>query len=322
MTPYWRTVSFKNLPDYFLFFLLLLSLLFFKSNATPYSNRFKTDTFIIKDGFDNERLSVEWRNALIPRMTRERLDSFSLLQRKITAEELAWKKLIQSKTGLWNSFRDSLLIPFTNLKLPDTICVMLGLFGSDDGFTYGPQTVCLDLTALQSVYGPASLAENNSRIDRIFAHEYTHLLHKVWAHQHQLKLSTFRDSILWECLYEGIGMYRSLNPRWVSVQGILPDVSKKALENLYPIFVRQLITIQQNSLFTTEEKKRLNKNLSRGNVNQKWGAFPIAIWLSLEANGDDKKLQQWIDLGPVSVIELAKKYLPADLNQQFREVFK
>ncbi|MFC0771951.1 hypothetical protein [Terrimonas alba] len=312
----------KKLFISLLLFTFAFSLFTTQLRSSPIYNHSKKDTIIVKDGFEKERLSAIWKNALVTRISKEQLDSFSQLRREIVAGEIAWKKLIESKSRYWNSFRDSLAIPFSNLKLPDTIPVLLGLFGSDDGFTYGSQTVCLDLTALQTAYGSASLPENNNRIDRIFAHEYTHLLHKAWKQQHNLSLANFRDSILWECLYEGIGMYRSLNPKWIPIHGELPELSKKSLDNLYPVFVDRLITIEQNSLLTTEEKEQLNKNLSRGNVNQKWGAFPVAIWLSLVADSDDEKLQNWVNKGPVAVIELAKKYLPAELNQKFSAVFK
>lgn len=267
-------------------------------------------------------MAEEWKNALSNRMSRERLDSFARLQRTLTNEELAWKELIISKAVTWNTLKDSLAIPFTSVEISDTIYILTGFRGNDDGFTYGYQTVCLDLTALHNAYEHADLAENNNRIDRIFAHEYTHLLHKLWAKNKGLKLETFKDSILWECLYEGIGMYRSLNPKWMPVNGKLPTLTKTTLENLYPLFVDRLTAIETTKVLTTEEKERLNKNLSRGQVNQKWGAFPIAIWLALEANGDDKKLQAWINKGPASVILLAKKYLSGSHEQKFSGTFK
>jgi len=290
--------------------------------AAPVLIEIEKDTIIIKTGITNERISAEWKITLTSRMNRERIDSFGRLQRALTKEEQAWKKLIASRTKTWNTFKDSLVVPFDDVQISDTINVLLGFLGNDDGFTYGYQTVCLDLTALNNAYGQADLPENNNRIDRIFAHEYTHLLHKIWANNKGLRLETFKDSILWECLYEGTGMYRSLNPKWMPVAGELPGLSKTTLENLYPIFVDRLTTIETAKTLTLEEKERLNKNLSRGSVNQKWGAFPVAIWLALEADGDDEKLKSWISRGPESVIQLAKKYLTADHQQKLNAVFK
>jgi len=303
-----------------LFLLTFCTILSARAFADPY--KIKNDTIIIKEGIAGKMITAEWGNALTSRMSKAYIDSLARLQRDLTTEERAWKDLIASKTDIWNTFNDSLAVPFADLKISDTIYILPGYRGSDDGFTYGYQTVCLDLTALNSAYGRAELPENNNRIDRIFAHEYTHLLHKAWAKNYGLKLETFKDSILWECLYEGIGMYRSLNPQWMPVNGELPGLTKTTLENLYPIFVERLSTIETMDTLTPEEKDQLNKNLSRGSVNQKWGAFPVAIWLALEANGDDKKLQAWISKGPASVIQLAKKYLTGDHQQKFISTFK
>lgn len=290
--------------------------------ASPSQKETGKDTIIIKPGIIKEMISADWKNVLTSRESKEYIDSLGRLQRALTAEEQLWEHLIASKTKTWNRFKDSLEVPFVDIEISDTIYVLPGYRGRDDGFTYGYQTICLDLTALNKEYGRADLLENNNRIDRIFAHEYTHLLHKLWAKKMELKLQIFRDSILWECLYEGIGMYRSLNPKWIPVHGVLPDITKEALDNLYPLFVERLITIQNNSALTAEEKKQLNKNLSRGAVNQKWGAFPVAIWLSLESNGDDKKLRGWINKGPATVIQLAKKYLTGEHRQKFVNTFK
>ncbi|HKO82510.1 MAG TPA: hypothetical protein VJU78_19005 [Chitinophagaceae bacterium] len=310
-----------RLPVYMLFVLFLFFYITKSAIAFPLPKKIK-DTIIIKPGILNEMVSADWKNALSSRMSKEYIDSLARLQRALTAEEQSWENLLHPKTKTWNTYKDSLAAPFVNVEISDTTYVLLGYRGRDDGFTYGYQTVCLDLTALNSEYGRADLPENSNRIDRIFAHEYTHLLHKLWAKKMELKLQAFRDSILWECLYEGIGMYRSLNPKWIPVQGVLPDITKAALDNLYPTFVDRLITIQTNNALTAEEKKQLNKNLSRGAVNQKWGAFPVAIWLSLESNGDDKKLRDWINKGPAAVIQLAKKYLNGEHRQKFTDTFK
>ena len=276
---------------------------------------------IVKMGIADQRISGDWRATLRDRMSKEDIDSLGKVKRKLTTEETEWKDLIVSKTAEWNSYRDSLAVPFHKIILPDTIYVMLGFLGDDDAFTFEKQTVCLDLTALSRVYGKADLDENGSRINRIFAHEYTHLLHKEWARKAGYSPTTFLDEILWECLYEGIGMYRSLNPSWFPVSDTLPSLAQSALRELYPVFTERLVTIKKNTSLSESEKQRLHANLSRGTVNKKWGALPVAIWLSLEAKGDDKKLVKWIDEGPLAVIELAKKYLTADNKDKLSKVF-
>ena len=276
---------------------------------------------IVKTGIKDQQISDEWKAALRSRMSDVSLDSMGSIKRKLTTEEAEWRALIISKATAWNGYRDSLAVPFQNIYLPDTVYVMLGFLGVDDGFTFERQTVCLDLTALSNTYGKASLEENTSRINRIFAHEYTHLLHKEWARKTGYSANTFLDEILWECLYEGIGMYRSLNPRWLPSNDSLPAITRAALDELYPIFTERLITVKQSNQLSDDQKKRLQANLSRGNVNKKWGALPVAIWLLLEAKGDERRLAKWIDIGPLAVIALAKKYLPADNRDKLSSVF-
>jgi hypothetical protein len=205
--------------------------------------------------------------------------------------------------------RDSLGVPFGKTSTPDVIYVMVGFLWKDDGFTYGLNTVCLDVTAMLQNYGSASLAENSNRIDRIFAHELTHVIHKNWVDQNKVEIKTFRDSILWECLYEGIGMYRSLNARWFPKNGVMPEETQNALNELQPIFREKIKEINSKAYFSQTEKVNIKSNLSRRPVPKKWGAFPVAIWLYLEANGDDKKLRQWVEKGPESIILLSEKYL-------------
>jgi hypothetical protein len=292
---------------FFLFFLLIATI----GNAQ--------DVIIIKPGIIDDRLSPEWKEALITRMPKEAIDSFGAIRRKLTVEELAWQRLIASKLPAWNQYRDSLDAPFPSQTLHDTIYVMPGYLGNDDGFTFGPQIVCIDLTALYRAYGAATLEENDSRIDRIFAHEYTHLLHKAWARDNKPELRTFKDSILWECLYEGLGMYRSLNQRWLPVNGILPAATTKVLEELYPVFTERMIRIHTAKDLSAMEKESLNTNLSRGPVQKKWGAFTVAIWLVLETGGDPQKLAECINAGPATVIRLAKKYLPKSASLPFTQ---
>ena len=266
-------------------------------------------TILVERAVSNERLSARWLQAIASRVEPALLDSMSSLRRNYTTAETAWLRLLETRAGYWGPWLDSLAVPFVPISLPDTILVMAGYSGSDDGFTFQGNTVCFDLTALQDNYGDAADSVNLNRIDRLFAHEFTHLLHKEWARATHLRLTDFRDSILWECIYEGIGMYRSLTPKWLPVNGQLPPLTEKTLQELYPRFRNRIGRIQSGQALTEEEKQHLHKNLSRGQVHQKWGALPVAIWLSLEAAGEDRNLQRWIRKGPEGVLDLARKYL-------------
>jgi hypothetical protein len=267
---------------------------------------------VVEAGVYQNQISQQWIDALQSRQSKAYIDSLTLVSRPMNAAEQSWLQLMQSKAVYWNTLRDSLQVPFNGINLKDTVYVLTGYLGEDDGFTYQDNTICFDLTAFQENYDSATLPENNNRIDRIFAHEYTHLLHKAWVKKTNLTLKNFKDSILWECLYEGIGMYRSLSKKWMLQNDTLPLITREALEKLYPVFVEKLIQVHELQNPSATEKTALNKNLSRGNTDKKWGAFPIAVWLMQEAKGEDKNLIRWIDGGPQSVIDLALIYLPAE----------
>ena len=196
----------------------------------------------------DNKITKDWKNALKRRESTFYLDSLEKIVKPLNEEERNWVSLIESKTEHWNSFKDSLKVPFGNIYINDTTFVFLGYQGVDDGFTYKYQTVCFDITALQKAYGSAKEPVNDNRIDRIFAHEYTHLLHKEWMRQKNLKLETYKDSILWECVYEGIGMYRSMSKKWHPVNGELSVTASNTFKELYPIFVNRLTTIENSKI--------------------------------------------------------------------------
>ncbi len=265
---------------------------------------------LIKPAVIDNRLSKEWQAALVTRMSKEEIDSFAAIRRPLTPEETAWIDLFQSRTTYWAHVRDSVGIPFPGVPMSDTTYVLTGFLGVDDAFTFQHQTVCFDVTAFNTNYGAASIPENVNRADRIFAHEYTHLLHKSWAKKNNLVLRTFRDSVIWECLYEGMGMFRSLSERWMPKNGVLPDETQQALKELYPQFIKYISLVEKNPSLTDEQKREVEHNLSRGPVQKKWGAFTVGIWLGLEfQEGGNKKLSEWINKGPDAVFLLAKKYL-------------
>ncbi len=276
---------------------------------------------IIKLGLENDKISSDWKDALTNRLSKKNLDSISKIKKPLTLEENDWYQLIKSRADQWALFRDSLQVPFSGRKVNDTTYVLLGNQGGDDAFSYQHQTVCFDLTALYRAYGPATETVNTNRIDRIFSHEYTHLLSKEWVKHNTLKLQTFKDRILWECMYEGVGMYRSMSAKWFPKGDSLSEMSAKTFETLYPIFAERLITIETSKNLSEEDKTRLHKNLSRGSMKKKWGSLTVAVWLAMEANGDDKNLIPWIEMGPDAIIPLAKKYLTGEDKIRFEKAF-
>lgn len=310
------------MKNQFICILLVLILVGCKSKATNNQiSTFKQKTFV-KLGFNNNKISPIWIDALKRRQSKEYLDSIQQITRPLSEGENEWKELIESRLEQWNIVKDSVKVPFGNTFINDTTYVLLGYTGFDDGFTYMYKTVCFDITALNREYGSAKDLINTNRMDRLFAHEYTHLLHKEWARQNNLKIETFKESILWECFYEGFGMYRSMSKKWFPVDGSLSKTSEETFKELYPIFTDKLIAIDSSSSLTEQDKKILHKNLSRGSMKKKWGALPIGVWLALEANGDHSNLKKWVDMGPDAVIPLAKKHLIGSEKVRFLEYFK
>jgi len=122
-------------------------------------------------------------------------------------------------------------------------------------------------------------------------------------------------------MYEGVGMYRSMSAKWFPKGDSLSEISSKTFKTLYPIFAERLITIETSKNLSEEDKTRLHRNLSRGSMKKKWGALPVAVWLAMEAKGDDKKLIPWINMGPDAIIPLAKKYLTGDNKIRFIKTF-
>ena len=303
---------------------IYIILLLFISCANPKNSNTQTKnnySVIIKLGLENDKISSDWKDALTNRLSKKNLDSISKVKKPLTIEENDWHQLIKSRADQWVLNRDSLQVPFSGRKIKDTTYVLLGNQGGDDAFSYQDQTVCFDLTALQKAYGSAKKKVNTNRIDRIFAHEYTHLLSKEWAKKNNQKLETYKDRILWECMYEGVGMYRSMSAKWFPEGDSLSEISAKTFETLYPIFTERLTTIETSKNLSEEDQIRLHKNLSRGSMKKKWGALPVAVWLAMEADGDDKNLIPWINMGPKALIPLAKKHLTGKDKIKFEKTF-
>jgi hypothetical protein len=283
-------------------FIAFTALTFFVSTPKP--------VIKVTPAVTGNKLSADWLNATRSRISKETFDSLTNLKRNFSSNEINWLNLLKSRSYNWKKFPDSLILPFGSLHIPDTIIVLAGHSWVDDAFTFGLNTVCFDLTALQQNYGDAGSAENLNRIDRLFAHECMHLFSKKWLQQKPWTPANFQDSIVFECWYEGLGMYRSLSKKWLPEDSILPPVTLQVLDTLIPRLKHNLNRIYNPDSLSTQEKQAIFKNLSRGNIHQKWGAFPIAIWLALEAKGDDRNLSWFVSEGPPAVHKLIGKYIP------------
>ncbi len=232
-------------------------------------------------------------------------------QHAMSDEEAGWAALIHSRAAAWSAMTDSLRLPFGGVVPPEAAYVLLGNVGGQDAFTPSDSTIGFDLRRLSDLYGAASASENADRIDRLFAHEFTHLLHKAWREEHEPLVTSPLDRALWDCLVEGLGNYRSLSARWLEDEGDLTPHAREVLTRLQPIFAERLAALQHAS---DAEASVLMEGLSSGPFDQKWGALTVALWLALESRGDDRRLRRWVDAGPRGVLTLARTYLPPDLQ--------
>jgi len=225
---------------------------------------------------------------------------------------MEWADLVRRKASTWATWTDSLMIPFGDVALPDTVLILLGTIGGEDAFTPSNSEIAFDLSRLYDIYGPATDVENENRIDRFYAHEVTHLLHKAWQTDHVVTLQSPLDVALWDCLVEGLGNYRSLSAKWVSGDGELTEHAHATLDRLQPILVERLVAL---STSTDEQAAPLMQGLSSGPFADKWGALTTALWLAQEAAGDPVALQPWVEAGPAGILELARTHLPDSLGQ-------
>jgi hypothetical protein len=256
------------------------------------------------------RPSDRWLDAIRPFNGQQTIQALASTHRALTREENGWLTLISSRLDEWQSRTTELARPFPDVQPPAAVDILLGNIGGEDAFNPSDSLIAFDLGRLQAVYGPAGNAENADRIDRFFAHEYTHVLHKIWRKDRGMTLESPLERTLWGCLTEGLGNYRSLSARWHRPDGRLSQHAEEVLARLSPVFVSRLAALQTA---TDEEATELMRGLSMGPFEDKWGALPVALWLSEEVRRDDAALAKWVDRGPWGVLELAAKHLPPEL---------
>lgn len=285
--------------------------------AALYSQTLKNErqqqvVLALKNGFSDDGAVIpDWVEALCYLRKTSDISDGQFSQKMLTEAETAWANLITIKSPFWTAMIDSLRIPFKAIAPPETVTILLGNQGGEDAFVYEEATICFDLHKLHQVYGSASESANSDRIDRFFAHEFTHVLHKAWRKQHPLTLDSPLDVALWGCLTEGLGNYRSLSDKWVTERGELTEHAKAVLSHLQPVFVQRISALRHAG---DEEAKKLMEGLSMGPFEQKWGALTVALWLAQEAQGDDANLQKWVEAGPDGILTLSQKYLPEELK--------
>ena len=255
--------------------------------------------------------SARWLAMIRRRVPSERYDSIAAIRRPLQPSELAWAELIRSRIGRWEDEIPALARLFEPVAAPDRALIVLGNRGGEDAFTHDSVTIGFDLAALQRVYGDAAAAENPARIDRLFRHEYVHLLQKAWLGARPYPMDTPLAAAVAEIWAEGLGTYYSMSDRWRLREGRPSPAAAEALERLEPRFAERLAAL---ACAEPEAARALTADLSYGAFDRKWGALPGALWLEAEASRSGAALRSFVLEGPDAVWALAARHLPGRLG--------
>jgi hypothetical protein len=184
---------------------------------------------------------------------------------------------------------------------------VVGNRGGEDAFTHDARTIGFDLSRLEAEYGDARDAENLARIDRFFAHEYTHLLQKAWLAEHPQPQSTPFERAELAIWLEGVGNYYSLSPRWRSRGAAEAEPARAALAELEPVFVERMKAL---ACASPEQEAAATRDLSTGPFSKKWGALTVALWLDRETRRSPAALRDFVQAGAPASLALAGRHLP------------
>ena len=250
-----------------------------------------------------------WLTILRRRLSPADYDSVMGIRRPRSAEQQAWARLVEARAKHWPEAVAPLQTLFDSTTV-DSLRVVLGNRGGEDAFTHDSLTIGFDLAALQRVYGDAAGPENADRLDRIFRHEFVHLLQKRWLRRHPFAPASPLEAAVLDAWAEGLGNYYSLSARWRPTDQIPSPLTAKALDELQHRFVARMTAL---ACADSVAAIPLLADLSSGPFDKKWGALPVALWLLAEADTDPSALHAFATAGPGGVWTLAERHLPSNL---------
>lgn len=260
--------------------------------------------------------TARWLAMLQKRLSPTEYDSVARLRKPQTVDEEAWAALIQSRTAFWEREIPALTKPFEPVSPPGRVLVVLGNRGGGDAFTHDPTTIGFDLAELVANYGSAALPQNADLIDRLFRHEFTHLLQKAWLPAHPWNADSPLRAALLDIWQEGLGNYYSLSERWRNQNGQRPAAAQRALADLEPRFVARLSAL---ACVEPDNAAALLAGISSGPFDHKWGAVPAALWLDEDQAASASSLRILVVAGPAGIWELADRHLSEPLRRALAE---
>lgn len=310
-----RSVPFRNIPQRTLvsprMTSTLLLLVALSAAASP-APRVRIELGLDSAGVASDR----WLAMIRRRIGDARYDSIAVIRRPLSEHDRGWLELIRSRRDAWEREIPALARLFAPVPPPAEAVVVLGNRGGEDAFTHDPGTIGFDLAALQRVYGDAAGEENRARMDRLFRHEYVHLLQKAWLAAHPYPMDTPLRGAIAEIWAEGLGVYFSMSERWRGRDGRPSAAAVRAREALEPVFAARLAAL---ACAAPEEAESLTAGLSFAPFEQKWGALPAALWLDLEMARSAGALRELVVAGPEGVWGLADRGLPDSLRGAVRK---
>jgi hypothetical protein len=251
-----------------------------------------------------------WLSMVRKRLSMADDEAIVTEQKPLSAEEHAWANLVRARGEHWPDEIPKLAALFEPVGTPKTVTIVLGNRGAADAFTHDAVTIGFDLSELQRSYGAATKADNAELMDRLFRHEFSHLLQKRWLAQHPWPTDSPLRTALFGIWAEGIGNYYSLSARWQPTPTGPSPATTAALADLEPRFVTSLVAL---ACADSEAAAPLLASLSSGPFNKKWGALPAALWLQREAARDPAAVRRFAIGGPAAVWDLAARNLPTEL---------
>ena len=252
----------------------------------------------------------QWLAMLRRRLPDSAYAGVAGIARPLTRAEGAWEALARSRADDWEAAIPSLGEPWSPVPAPAHVTVVLGNRGANDAFTHDSVTIGFDLAALQKVYGDAG-PEDAERLDRLFRHEFEHLMQKAWLARRPYAADTPLEAAALEMWLEGMGNWRSLSARWRALDGRDSEAATRALQELEPVLVARVAALACASPARTAA---LTADLSWGPFERKWGALVPALWLEREASRTPESHRALIEAGPEGIWAMAARNLQPALR--------
>lgn len=256
----------------------------------------------------------QWLAILQKRLTESEFNKAGRVIRPLTADELAWERLIRARRAEWERMTDRIERLYEGARPPQHVLIVTGNRGASDAFVHDQATIGFDLSALQAQYGAATEPVNVDRMDRLFRHEYAHLMQKAWLLIDPYEPGTPLEHALLDIWLEGLGTYHSLSERWRTTAGRHSQAARDALDIMEP---RLLVRLSALTCSSPDDASLLTADLSQGAFDRKWGALTAGLWLENEAGrgqSPDDALRSFIRAGPAGVWDLAARQLSPRLR--------